>query len=106
MGRDLFAQNTMTSAAYIRTDAIDTETISVKPREADGTDNLDTSQLTNRPDVEIIIMPINGLERAVPGHALLNLYPTIIQPHATGSIALVSSSFPFESFSSQAKPCR
>lgn len=102
LGRGLFAQTTMRSAAYIRTGAIDTETMSVKPREADGTDNLDTSQPTNRPDIEIMVMPINGLERAVPGHALFNLYPTIIQPHATGSVTLVSPNFVFELLPSEA----
>ncbi|KAK2613228.1 hypothetical protein N8I77_000152 [Diaporthe amygdali] len=88
LGKGLFARTTVPSAAYIRTGAIDTETMSVKSHEADGTDNLDASQPKNRPDVEIMIMPINGLQRPVPGHAFLNFHPTVIQPHATGRIEL------------------
>lgn len=90
LGKGLFARTTVPSAAYIRTGAIDTETMSVKSHEADGTDNLDASQPKNRPDFEIMIMPNNGLQRPVPGHAFLNFHPTIIQPHATGRIELVS----------------
>lgn len=90
IGKGLFAQTAMTSAAYIRTGALDTKTMSIRTREVDGTDNLDASQPANRPDVELMIMPINGLERAVSGHSLFNFYPTLIQPHGTGSITLVS----------------
>lgn len=89
-GKGLFANTPMPSAAYVRTGAIDTETMTVKTKEADGADNLDASQPGNRPDVEIMVMPINGLERHVPGHSLFNFHPTLIQPHATGLIELVS----------------
>ncbi|KAG8165119.1 hypothetical protein KVR01_005394 [Diaporthe batatas] len=90
VGKGLFARTAMASAAYLRTGAINPETMSVKTRQEDGTDNLDSSHPANRPDVEIMVMPINGLERHVPGHALFNLHPTIIQPYATGSITLKS----------------
>jgi len=91
VGKGLFAQTAMATAAYIRTGAIDAETMSIKVRDADGTDNLDASEPANRPDVEIMVMPINGLERQVLGHALFNLHPTIIQPYGKGSITLVSA---------------
>lgn len=78
LGRGLFAQTTMRSAAYIRTGATDAETMSIKRRKADGTDYLDTSQPTNRQDVEIMVMPIDGLERA---DALFNL--VIYNHHST-----------------------
>lgn len=90
-GKGLFANTPMPSAAYVRTGAIDTETMTVKTKEADGIDNLDSSQPDNIPDVEIMVMPINGLERHVPGHSLFNFHPTLIQPHATGLIELVSA---------------
>ncbi|POS76991.1 hypothetical protein DHEL01_v204610 [Diaporthe helianthi] len=90
VGKGLFAQTAMATAAYLRTGAIDPETMSVKARQEDGMDNMDASQPANRPNVEIMVMPINGLERHVPGHALFNLHPTIIQPFATGSITLKS----------------
>lgn len=90
LGRGLFADTSMPSTAYIRTGSVDTETMGVKTQEADGTDNLDASQPRDRPDVEIMVMPSNGLERHVPGHSLFNLHPTLIQPHATGLIELVS----------------
>lgn len=93
VGKGLFARTAMASAAYLRTGAIDPETMSIKTGQEDGTDNMDASQPANRPDVEIMVMPINGLERHVPGHALFNLHPTIIQPYATGSITLVSTTF-------------
>jgi choline dehydrogenase-like flavoprotein len=97
VGKGLFAQTAMATAAYVRTGAIDPETMSIRTRQEDGTDNMDASEPANRPDVEIMVMPINGLERQVPGHALFNLHPTIIQPHATGSITLVSTSRTFTS---------
>lgn len=102
IGKGLFAQTATTSAAYIRTAALDTKTMSIKTRDADGNDNLDASKPANRPDVELMIMPINGLERAVSGHSLFNFYPTLIQPHGTGSITLVSLSSVSESVHSQA----
>ncbi|KUI73223.1 Glucose dehydrogenase [FAD, quinone] [Cytospora mali] len=52
---------------------------------------MDASQPHNIPDTEIMILPINGLERHVPGHSPFSLYPTLIQPYATGRIGLAST---------------
>lgn len=88
-GKGLMSMTPMPSAFYIRTAAIDAKTMCVRVREQEGSDNLDNSLPTNIPDVEVMVMPINGLERHVPGHSLLTLYPTLIQPHATGRVELV-----------------
>lgn len=90
-GTGLMGVTTTPSTIYVRTDAIDAETMTIRTHEQDGTDNLDASQPRNVPDTEIMIFPVNGLERHVPGHSLMSLYPTLIQPHATGRIELAST---------------
>lgn len=92
-GKGLMSVTSMPSTLYVRTGAIDAKTMTVRAREEDGTDNLDTSLPTNAPNVEIMVMPINGLERHVPGLSLLTLYRTMIQPHATGSVELVCQGY-------------
>lgn len=91
-GKGLMSVTSMLGSFYIRTGAIDAKTMTVRAREEEGTDDFDASLPTNSPDVEIMVMPVNGLERHVPGYSLLTLYPTLIQPHATGRIELVRSS--------------
>lgn len=88
-GKGLMSVTSMLGSFYIRTDAIDAKTMTVRARGGEGVDNFDASQPTNSPDVEIMVMPVNGLERHVPGHSLLTLYPTLIQPHGTGRIELI-----------------
>lgn len=89
-GKGLMSGTSTSSAFYVRTGAIDAETMKLKTRERDGPDNFDNTVVGNIPDIEIMVMPVNGLERHVPGRSLLTLYPTLIQPRATGRVELVS----------------
>lgn len=50
----------------------------------------DASKSSNIPDTEIMVMPVNGLERAVPGYSLLTFFPTLVQPKSVGSVEIVS----------------
>lgn len=91
LGTGLMGVSAAPSTIYIRTDAIDAKTMTIQANAEDGSDNMDASQPRNIPDTEIMIFPINGLERHVPGHSLFSLYPTLIQPHARGRIELAST---------------
>ncbi|ROV97123.1 hypothetical protein VMCG_07516 [Cytospora schulzeri] len=75
-GTRLMGVTSTPSAIYVRTNAIDTETMTVQAHEEDGTDNLDASQPRNVPDTEIMVIPVNGLER---------------HPRATGRVELAST---------------
>lgn len=88
-GKGLMSVTSMLGSFYVRTGALDAKTMTVRTKGLENTDNLDASLAKNCPDVEIMVMPVNGLERHVPGRSLLTLYPTLIQPHATGRIELV-----------------
>lgn len=60
---------------FLHTDSIDPGTmqISSDPENRDKVSN-----------VETMIIPLNSLERAVPGRNLFSIYPTILQPKAKG----------------------
>lgn len=95
LGRGLMGETSMPSTLYVRTSAIDEKEMVVRDKDQDGSDNLESSRPRNAPDLEIMVMPVNGLERHVPGHSLLTLYPTLIQAHATGRVELVSQHNPY-----------
>lgn len=89
-GKGLLSDTSTSSAFYVRTGAIDVETMELNTRGQEGSDKFDNTVVENIPDIEIMVMPVNGLERHVPGRSLLTLYPTLIQPRATGRVELVS----------------
>ncbi|KEY75144.1 hypothetical protein S7711_01595 [Stachybotrys chartarum IBT 7711] len=85
----LLSTSATSTSVFFRTTAID-ENMQVKARDADGTDNLDASKSRNTPDVEIMLMPINSLERGASGHSVFSFYPTLVQPHGKGRIEISS----------------
>ncbi|PHH90437.1 hypothetical protein CDD83_3645 [Cordyceps sp. RAO-2017] len=89
-GKGHLGLSSLTTAIYARTGAIDRSTMQVQSRDEDGRDNMDASQSRNVPDIEVMIIPSNSLERAVPGRWLISLYPTLVQPRGSGRVELVS----------------
>ncbi|KAI1144953.1 putative GMC oxidoreductase [Nemania diffusa] len=91
-GKGLIALTSMSTTIYVRTDAIDRDTMEVKNYDSEeGRDNLDSSMSRNVPDVELMIMPNSSVERVVEGHTLISLYPTLVQPHGSGRVELASA---------------
>lgn len=90
-GVGLMGMSTMLTSIFIRSGAIDEETMEVKLRDENNEDNLDISKTRNVPDLEIMLFPVSGLEKAVPGRSLFSIYPTIVQPHGSGRIELAST---------------
>lgn len=84
-GSGLLGTTSALNSIFLNSKAIEKETMSIKTIK-DSRDDA-TSDLV--PDIEIIVMPINSLERHVPGHSLFSLYPTIIQPRSMGRVELV-----------------
>ncbi|KAF1950323.1 choline dehydrogenase [Byssothecium circinans] len=77
--------STAPTAIFLHTDSIDEATMQVKnPRTEDPTHDHDV------PNIEIMIIPPNSLERAVPGRSLFSIYPTILQPRAKGRLEITS----------------
>ena len=69
------------TAIFLHTDSIDEATMQVvTPHTQDPSHNHEV------PNIEIMIIPLNSLERAVPGRSLFSIYPTILQPRATGKV--------------------
>lgn len=50
----------------------------------------DASKPANVPDTEIMVHPVNSLERPVPGHSLLSFSTTLVQSKSVGSVELVN----------------
>ncbi|ROV87741.1 hypothetical protein VMCG_10581 [Cytospora schulzeri] len=84
LGRGLMGASSTPKTIFVRTTAIDEDTMVASK----NPDDLDASQPHNIPDIEIMIQPVNSLERAVPGHSLITFYTTLVQPKSVGSIEL------------------
>ncbi|KZZ88344.1 Glucose-methanol-choline oxidoreductase [Moelleriella libera RCEF 2490] len=85
LGKDLLGLSSVTSSMYIRANAVNRNTMSIDDQESDSTD---ASLPRNIPDIEIMLIPTNSLERAVPGRNLISIYPTLIQPRGSGCVEL------------------
>jgi len=72
---------------FLRTSTLDSNTMDLDT----SVENLDSSLARNIPDAEIMIQPVSSFERHVPGHSLITLYPTIVQPVSRGRIELAST---------------
>ncbi|KAF2009351.1 GMC oxidoreductase [Aaosphaeria arxii CBS 175.79] len=85
MGKGLMSLSSAPAAIFLHTDAINEETMQVT---ANHTGN-ETAE-SKVPNIEVMIIPLNSLERAVPGRSLFSIYPTILQPRATGRLKITS----------------
>ena len=92
-GTGLIGCTTTVRALFARTAAVDGETMAVGAREGGGdggADTLDASRPRNVPDVEIMVIPINSLER-LPGRSLISLFTTLVQPRGSGRVELATA---------------
>lgn len=78
-GTGLMSLSSAPTAIFLRTDSIDEATMQV------ATSNIrDPSHNYGVPDVKIMMIPLNSLERHVPGRSLFPFFPTILQSRAKG----------------------
>jgi choline dehydrogenase-like flavoprotein len=75
-GKGMVGRSVTPSAVFLHTDSIDKETMQIT--------RVDKQDVI--PNIEIMMIPTNSLERAVPGRSLFSLYPTITQPVAKGTV--------------------
>lgn len=91
LGAGLLAESTTSRSIFARSSAIDDQTLYVKSRDEDGQDTMDASVPRNIPDIEVMVIPITGLVRTIPGVSLFTLYATVVQPYSRGSVELAST---------------
>ncbi|KAF2120951.1 choline dehydrogenase [Lophiotrema nucula] len=85
-GKGLVSFSSAPTAIFLHTDSIDETTMQVTTPHTE-----DPSHNHEIPNIEIMIIPLNSLERAVPGRSLFSIYPTILQPKATGRLEITST---------------
>lgn len=88
LGKGLMGVSSTPKTAFVRTAAIDKETMQVNTTE----DGFDASTPANVPDTEIMVMAVNSLWRPLPGHSVLSFYTTLVQPKSVGSVELADRS--------------
>lgn len=98
--RGFMRTSSVVNAIFLQTEAIDVETMGIRTQKDKTTKDAGPSRTLpvpnessdeathDVPDVEIMIIPLNTLERDVPGHSLLSLYPTVVQPRGLGRVEL------------------
>ncbi|KAF2637148.1 FAD/NAD(P)-binding domain-containing protein [Massarina eburnea CBS 473.64] len=74
--------STAPAAIFLHTDSVDEKTMKVTSNDLHG---------HQVPNVEIMFIPVNSLERAVPGRTLFSIYSTILQPQAKGHLEVTST---------------
>ncbi|KAI1851831.1 hypothetical protein JX265_013188 [Neoarthrinium moseri] len=87
--RGLMRTSSVVNAIFLRSDLIDEKTMEITAKNMDSSIDSGTSKPHEVPDVKIMLIPLNTLERDVPGRSLLSLYPTIVQPRGLGRVELV-----------------
>ncbi|KAG6357708.1 hypothetical protein INS49_013587 [Diaporthe citri] len=90
-GKGLLSLSSIPTTIYVRTGAIDEDTMQVKNYDEYGHDNLNASLSRNVPDIEVMLMPMNSMERPVNGRSHMSLYPTLVQPQGSGHVELAST---------------
>lgn len=54
-------------------------------------DHTRSSLPRNVSDIDNMLMPTVSVEREVPGHKAMSVYPTLVQPHGSGRVELAST---------------
>ncbi|KAH7113766.1 hypothetical protein B0J11DRAFT_445885 [Dendryphion nanum] len=83
-GKGLVGSTSATSAIFLHTDSIDEATMHVTVAQTNPSKDPEV------PNIEIMIIPLNSLERPVPGRSLFSIYPTVLQPRAKGRLKITS----------------
>ncbi|KAL0469282.1 hypothetical protein QR685DRAFT_572307 [Neurospora intermedia] len=89
-GRGLLANGTTPRSIFVRTAALDEDTMTVRHDDDSDQDTMDLSLPRVIPDVEIMINPVNCLTVSVSGKSLFTWYTTLIQPYSRGHVKLAS----------------
>ncbi|ORY06675.1 choline dehydrogenase [Clohesyomyces aquaticus] len=84
-GKGWMSFSSAPTAIFLHTDSIDEATMQVMTSHT-----RDPSVTQKVPNIEIMMIPLNSLERAVPGRSLFSIYPTILQPQAKGRVEITS----------------
>lgn len=85
-GTGVMGTSSATSAIFLQTKRIDKRTMKIHNiNSGEGNDVV----RNDVPDIEIMIIPLNTLERDVPGRSLFSLYPTLVQPRGSGRVELI-----------------
>lgn len=87
----IFASTTTKQCIWVRSDAIDDDTMQVRPRDPDGHDNMDARDTRNTPDIEIMLTAAALDDEWTSGTGYYGLYATLTQPASRGRIALASA---------------
>lgn len=87
----IFSATTTKQCMWLRSGAIDDETMQVQPTDAEKRDNLDGRQIRNVPDIEAILTAAAVDQEWVAGIGYYAMYMTLTQPHSAGRMALASS---------------
>ncbi|KAK3948028.1 hypothetical protein QBC32DRAFT_382256 [Pseudoneurospora amorphoporcata] len=89
-GKGLLANGTTSRSIFVRTAALDENTMAVRHNDDSGQNTMDISLPQNTSDVEIMINPVNCLTVNISGKSLFTWYTTLIQPHSRGHVKLAS----------------
>lgn len=87
----IFSATTTKQCMWLRTGAIDNETMQVKHTDSKGCDNFDGKQVYNVPDIEAILTAAAVDHEWVPGIGYYAMYMTLVQPHSVGYVSLASN---------------
>lgn len=92
----LMASSYMPSTIFVRSGAIDDKTMAIHEHNITSkdnvqSDNMDILQPQNVPDIEVMIFPVHGFKRHVPGRSLFTLYSCLVQPHSKGRVELADA---------------
>ncbi|KAI2640870.1 putative GMC oxidoreductase [Hypomontagnella submonticulosa] len=90
-GRGLFSLTPISSSIFVRTGTIDKNTMQVNSHDEDGHSNLDASLSRNVPDIEVMTIATNSVERPIEGCSFMSLYPTLAQPYGSGRVELINT---------------
>ncbi|KAK0710298.1 hypothetical protein B0T26DRAFT_743389 [Lasiosphaeria miniovina] len=90
-GTGLLAIGTTARSIFVRTTALDEQTMTVRSTDDEGNSTLDPSMPRNVPDVEVMVIPVNCLAESVPGRVLFGWYSTLVQPFSRGRVELAST---------------
>ncbi|KAL1842177.1 hypothetical protein VTK73DRAFT_3189 [Phialemonium thermophilum] len=89
-GTGLFANTVTPAAAFLRTTALDDDTMTIR-RGAEGETGPDASAPRNVPDIEIMMTPLKCIRELVTSRPLMTFHTTLLQPFSRGRIELAST---------------
>jgi len=91
-GKGFLADSSTPASIFLRTSAVDDETMTVQSTTQNGISTMDASQPHNIPDIEVMLFAVNGIGDPIPKDlSLSTLFTTLVQPFSRGRIELAST---------------